>query len=1104
MVSSHSFVIGWIEFAVATTILFAATKLLADRLRQPVDRVNVIAMSFIAIVFVPLLPSVMSVPSLRLGLFSKDGERIARIQTTSGSSIPRQPLETTDASMLWTGQQVHGDAPDRAKRDVQSQSTTATTQVDTASLASFPNTSAPTGQTSNPFSWWSIAATILLLSHGLAMGWFILQWTIGTVRLRSILRKALKPDHAVLNAWKRVSDGRASSARLLVSTEIVVPMVFGWRRPVVLIPEAIATGDQSALQFCLTHEWSHVSRGDLPRWQLSNLCQFLFWYQPLFWMLRRDLRICQDLVADDLAAGAFDNESGRVEYSALLMSIATQAMSARIAGTMAFFDRSSQLQRRIKTLLSNGPSLRSRSTQAFYWLSGLSLLMVTLLASSVRLSAAHTQEGSQDQPAANQTGATNQSKNAKAQTPNERRMKVVRGRIVDEAGNPVVGARLWLPLQYQPRRTVQTTADDAGNFELKFPAHWISPRVSGSSWTVWAYAFGHSIQSQSVYEVIRGKSEKEYTIQLPPASNTRFRVLTLGGEPLPDVLVQPQNYRTSVGFDAVPEEMQPVVSARTDTNGLVTLPAIEPGLLFRLEMANEEFGRQSIRTDFNSDVPEREIRLRPTATIKGQLVGEKPEWVRGVKLSFTTDNQDEARDPHGIAEVVTDEEGRFEVPVIASGGPLRTYVSLDPKLPVRPRLRDGLYLTAGETMQLEIPLVPAPLAHGKVVAKSTGKPVPNAEISLGYGGFRQSDRVTTDESGKYMGRVLPGDVRIHIIVLPDGFVQLGAPWAEPHQVPANVDEFELPTIEVVGTREVTGRLIDANDQPLPNTQVLAVKGNRRYGFGKSDAEGRFKMRVPEGVETKIQVYLERRGSVPVAVVQQAPLIVRYVADVREKEMETARASKPDVELTGRVLIAGEPVGGVPVLLKRGVPVFRGAGEPKATRYSQVSETKTDADGKYRLSGLKAGDRYQVEIRPPFPAADPTWHYQSPYIQDLPDDAENEVALPDVKLLKLTQSIAGVVVDPDGNPVEGATVSVRLRSGEHLNRMTESGPPPWTKSDHLGRFQLKQLPNRPLSIMAYFANPKGGRIRFPAIRNVEMNQQDIRIVLDPSLLEEETQ
>lgn len=97
-----------------------------------------------------------------------------------------------------------------------------------------------------------------------------------------------------------------------------------------------------------------------------------------------------------------------------------------------------------------------------------------------------------------------------------------------------------------------------------------------------------------------------------------------------------------------------------------------------------------------------------------------------------------------------------------------------------------------------------------------------------------------------------------------------------------------------------------------------------------------------------------------------------------------------------------------------------------------------------------------------------------------------------------------MVDPDGKPVEGATVSAQLREGSvFLPRLLMSAPPPWTETDQEGRFKLQQLPDEPLAIMAYIRRSKeGGPIRFPANVNAEMNQQDIRIVLDPSLVEEE--
>lgn len=1104
MFSNQQMVIGWIELAVAGTILLALTKVAADRLRQPVDRVNLITLSLVVSAAVPLMLIFLSAPSIRLELLpavpgqaisaQATAGRAATAQAQSSLPIPLQEAANDDATNLRSKKPALSDTGETHGHDSLARATMSTTLADSSSTnpsVKEVSASRTSDATRSWLSSWSIAAEILVLSHVLAIAWFSLQWIAGRWRLRQISRSTFAPNQAVATIWKQVTQGNDSHVRLLVTNEIAAPMVFNWRRPVVLIPESIATGDQAVLRFCLAHEWSHVCYGDLSRWQLINLCQLFFWYQPLFWILRRELRICQDLVADDQAAGRIDDQLARIEYSELLMSIAKGSASHKISGAMAFYERSSQLSRRIKILLTNPQTLRSQSSRMFYWVSGIAMLMISFLVGSVRLGTVQAQEGAHDKPAETQTDA---------KVPTGGKTKIVRGQVIDQAGQPVPGAKLWLPLTWEPRRTVQATADQAGKFELTCPAEWINPSLTGSFWTLWAFAPGHSIQSQSVFEVVRGASEKVYTIQLPAASQSRFVIVAPDGKPLAKVLVGPQNYKTSVAYEAVPEEMQAFVSASSDESGRVTLPALQMGPLFTIEMRHAEFGRQIIRVDDRRPGTEREIRLRPNASIKGRITGANPDWIRNVKMAFITDNRDQWKEPQGIAEVVTDSEGNFQVPIIASGGPLQSYIRIDPALPVRPVLSEDVYLIAGEQFELEIPLVAATLVRGKVVAKSTGKPVAHAEASIGYGGHHQSEQITTDADGKYEARVLPGAVRIQVVSLPDNLVQVGAPWAEPIQVPKDVDNFELPTIEVVGTHEIAGQLVGVKDQPLPNVQLFAIHGNRRYGFGTSDAEGRFKLRVPDGIETKIEVYVEGRGSMPVQVIQREPLVVRYTADASEKEMEAKRSGKADVAVSGRVLFSGKPLAGVQVTLNRGTPVSLGSNE-SGTRYSQVSEMKTDALGSYRLSGLKVGDEYQLDIKPPFPAADPEWHHQSPYIHRLPKDAKSEVVLPDVKLRKLSQSIAGMVVDPDGKPVKGAAVSAQLRNGASLTR-PQSGPPPWTQSDYQGRFQLKELPDEPLAIMAYMPNPKGGRIRSPAKLNVDQNQQDVRIVLDPSLQDEE--
>ena len=90
-------------------------------------------------------------------------------------------------------------------------------------------------------------------------------------------------------------------------------------RPVIVLPAALCDGgDSRELRFCLAHEWSHIERRDARAWNFAAVAGFVLFYQPLFWWLRRQLRLCQDYLADDRAAALASAE----DYAAYLVRLA--------------------------------------------------------------------------------------------------------------------------------------------------------------------------------------------------------------------------------------------------------------------------------------------------------------------------------------------------------------------------------------------------------------------------------------------------------------------------------------------------------------------------------------------------------------------------------------------------------------------------------------------------------------------------------------------------------------------------------------------------------------------------------------------------------------
>jgi beta-lactamase regulating signal transducer with metallopeptidase domain len=148
-----------------------------------------------------------------------------------------------------------------------------------------------------------------------------------------------------LAAFERVrwSVSDSESVRLMVSEEVNSPLSWGWRRPVVLI-DTDTLGQPDDAEAILAHELAHVARRDWPVLMLSRLAATLFWFNPLVWMLEREVVQQAEEAADCEAAERVEP----ARYAETLLSWA-QANTMLPANSIA--PSANALGRRVKAVL---------------------------------------------------------------------------------------------------------------------------------------------------------------------------------------------------------------------------------------------------------------------------------------------------------------------------------------------------------------------------------------------------------------------------------------------------------------------------------------------------------------------------------------------------------------------------------------------------------------------------------------------------------------------------------------------------------------------------------------------------------------------------------
>lgn len=717
----------------------------------------------------------------------------------------------------------------------------------------------------------------------------------------------------------------------------------------------------------------------------------------------------------------------------------------------------------------------------------------------------------------------------------------VRGRVVDPQGRPRPKARVVLRVLSQrmdrpPSTTriddilAETESDESGRFAFEAaPLNASQKRIvtflelGGRAADVVAMADGFGMGWTPLYAF----STDDVTVVLQPAAALEGAVVDDSGAPVAGALVEIAGVRNSFkrdGFLEDPGNLDLSFSsirraATTDAAGRFHIAGPPEGRYLSVWARHSDFPHKFFIASTGGPAPLIDL-ANEDSVLKGVEIQTSPVRValaRGLRLVVRVVGHDGKPMAGGRVEISenvyyavegVDDDGAARLAVPSPGHYyLNYYTALETGAIFRLSRRIKVAEAKSDAPQaVDLRLPPLGVLRGQVIGKGSQLGLRDIKVSWQRKSARGKDVgyasswASTDQDGRFQIPAASGAGHVHLEGDANGFfiidhraqnsIEEVPRYSWPVDVPDTGDRGPL-RLEVGRGLVIQGRLVDSLRRPVGGTVVKAVQSRYLSPLQTTtDREGRFELAGlnPQADCNLTAVAESLTASYTIAGDKTHPLT----------EPRTAQAElvlEPAVTLVGRVLLEEKPLAGVRMTLARPTAL-------DGLRWHAAANGVTDAEGRYRLGGLRPGDSYHIEVKPDFAAIDPGWHHQGPWVPRIEKTAAGYVELPDVKLRPMTQSLSGVVVDPSGRPVASAAVGAWLGETSSLFR-TAFGPPPWTQTDQQGRFRLSLLPDVPLEIMAYVP-PQGGsnEIRFPVRAKPELNQQNVRIVLDPSLVDKE--
>ena len=185
-------------------------------------------------------------------------------------------------------------------------------------------------------------------------------WAVGVFIFLAVnIKSYIKFKHFILQNHV-VCNTIQSTAKVIISANAKSPMVMGFLNPLIILPDV--QFNEKELTMILSHELTHIKRGDLMIKMVVMITKAIHWFNPSIYFISRQINSYCELSCDEKVVQNIDKES-RKSYGEMILTMLDYGVNKRnridIACICNLSNTKNDIKRRLLNIMNEKKMKRS-------------------------------------------------------------------------------------------------------------------------------------------------------------------------------------------------------------------------------------------------------------------------------------------------------------------------------------------------------------------------------------------------------------------------------------------------------------------------------------------------------------------------------------------------------------------------------------------------------------------------------------------------------------------------------------------------------------------------------------------------------------------------